>query len=178
MGAPSREQACESLDIIGLWPGSMGMGYSGTSTKTTDIVLGWGMQRDRMKQAGGALVIRNSAGARGCLRSPGVGAEGGENRAPCTSGSYTVLSGSFSQESSSLRLASPLALLGCSGQSMCFNKLRKSRDRFSTLRLGPNPFLDFLICKMETMTLPCSFCLQTKAFRACESAWNSPWNVQ
>lgn len=48
---------------------------SGTSANATGILLGLGMQRDRMNQARGLVVIRNAAGALGCLGSPGGGKE-------------------------------------------------------------------------------------------------------
>lgn len=58
---------------------------SGTLAKAAGVVLGWGMQRDRMNRAGGVVVIRNSAGARGCLESPGGWSGGGENQATASS---------------------------------------------------------------------------------------------
>lgn len=51
--------------------------------------------------------------------------------------SYSILSGSFSREPSSLQLASPLALKRWGGW-----KLQKSRDQLLTLRLDPIRFLD------------------------------------
>lgn len=80
--APSREQACDWPEIIGLLSGAVGMICSGTLAKAAGFVLGWGVQRGRMSRAGGAVVIRSSAGARGCLGSPGVRVRVGRTKLP------------------------------------------------------------------------------------------------
>lgn len=80
MQAPSREQACDWPKIIGLLSGSQGKVCLGTLAEATGVLLGWGVQRGRMNQVGGVLVIRNAAGAQGCLGSPGGGGGVGEDR--------------------------------------------------------------------------------------------------
>ena len=77
MRAPSREQACDWPKIIGLLSGSRGKVCLGTLAEAAGVLLGWGVQRGRMKQVGDILVIRNAAGAQGRLGSPGGGGGGG-----------------------------------------------------------------------------------------------------
>lgn len=82
MQTPSGEQAGDWQEIIGLLSGSVGMVCSGPLAMAAGVWLGWGMQRDRMNRAGGAVVIRNSAGAKGCLQSPGGRGGGGKQSYP------------------------------------------------------------------------------------------------
>ena len=80
MRAPSREQACDWPKIIGLLSRSRGKVCLGTLAEAAGVLLGWGMQRGRMNQVGGVLVIRNTAGARAASGPPGVEVGVGEDR--------------------------------------------------------------------------------------------------
>lgn len=140
MWAPSREQAHDWPEIIGLLSGSRGMGCLGTLAKAAIVLLGWGVQSCKMSQAGGVAVIRNSARAQGCIGSPGVGWTEHQPHSPLR---FLLAGALFSQT------AFPEASQGRGGQSLSGSS-QETQDPPVTLQLEPVAFMNLCFLTWKT----------------------------